>query len=69
VIPAPIGSLKLLTPVCPSTLGSPSNRNLLGLNVGGGGGGTREIRLRLRPAGCQDEFLPYDTVLSTMLHE
>lgn len=48
---------------------SPSNRNLLGLNVGGGGGGTQEIRLRLRPAGCQDQFLPYECLLGTMLHE
>lgn len=47
----------------------PSNRSLLGLNVGGGGGSTQEIRLRLRPAGRQDEFLPYDCVLGTMLHE
>ena len=58
------GSPPLLLPRC-----SPSNRSLLGLNVGGGGGSTGEIRLRLRPAGRQDEFLPFDFVLGTMLHE
>ena len=42
---------------------------LQGLNVGGGGGGTAEIRLRLRPAGREAEFLPYPSLLGTMLHE
>ena len=37
--------------------------------MGGGGGGTREICVRLRPAGAQSTFLPYECVLGTMLHE
>ena len=41
----------------------------LGLNVGGGGGGTREIKLRLRNAYSKDSFLPYTNILGTMLHE
>ncbi|KAK9824520.1 hypothetical protein WJX72_011052 [[Myrmecia] bisecta] len=46
----------------------PRNPNLLGLNVGGGGGSTQEIKLRLRRAGDGD-FYPYESVLGTMLHE
>lgn len=37
--------------------------------MGGGGGGTREIRVRLRPARADADFLPYESVLGTMLHE
>jgi hypothetical protein len=44
-------------------------RHVQGLNVGGGWGGTLEIRLRLRAAGRVGEFLPYESVLGTMLHE
>lgn len=40
-----------------------------GLNIGGGGGGTREIRVRLRPAGRESDFLHYESVLKTLLHE
>ena len=40
-----------------------------GLNVGGGDGSTMEICLRLRPASSPDSFLPYESVLMTMLHE
>lgn len=40
-----------------------------GLNVGGGGGHTREVCLRLREAGREAEFLPYESILGTMLHE
>lgn len=47
----------------------PRQPTLLGMNVGGGGGGTREILLRLRRAGRPGSFLPYDSVLRTMLHE
>jgi hypothetical protein len=43
--------------------------NLLGLNVGGGGGHTREVKVRLRPARDPESFLPYESVLHTMLHE
>ena len=42
---------------------------LQGLNVGGGGGSTQEIRIRLRPAGREAEFLPYESILGTILHE
>ena len=41
----------------------------LGLNVGGGEGSTREIKLRLRYANSQENFLPYTSILGTMLHE
>ena len=41
----------------------------LGLNCGGGSGGTSEIRLRLRHANSKNEFLPYTSILGTMLHE
>ena len=41
----------------------------LGLNVGGGGGGTQEIKLRLRNAHSRESFLPYTCILGTMLHE
>jgi hypothetical protein len=44
-------------------------RHVQGLNVGGGGGGTLEIRVRLRAAGRVSDFLPYESVLGTMLHE
>ncbi|GIL89244.1 hypothetical protein Vretifemale_17094 [Volvox reticuliferus] len=46
-----------------------ANPHLLGLNIGGGGGRTREIKVRLRPARDPNSFLPYESVLGTMLHE
>lgn len=47
----------------------PQNPRLLGLNVGGGGGSTSEICIRLRPASSKSAFLPYESILGTMLHE
>eukprot|EP00200_Dunaliella_tertiolecta_P012333 CAMPEP_0202389862 /NCGR_PEP_ID=MMETSP1127-20130417/85378_1 /ASSEMBLY_ACC=CAM_ASM_000462 /TAXON_ID=3047 /ORGANISM="Dunaliella tertiolecta, Strain CCMP1320" /LENGTH=370 /DNA_ID=CAMNT_0048991785 /DNA_START=94 /DNA_END=1203 /DNA_ORIENTATION=- len=47
----------------------PANANLLGLNVGGGGGQTKEIKIRLRSAYSKLSFLRYESVLGTMLHE
>jgi len=47
----------------------PRAANLLGINVGGGGGNTQEICVRLRPASRPNSFLNYDTILGTMLHE
>ena len=41
----------------------------LGLNIGGGRGNTHEIRLRLRQPHSKGEFLPFESVLGTMLHE
>jgi hypothetical protein len=38
---------------------------LLGLNVNRGA----EVKLRLRPDGRDHEFIPYEEVLDTMLHE
>ncbi|KAL4979420.1 WLM domain-containing protein [Aspergillus desertorum] len=43
----------------------PQQRNLLGLNVNGG----EKICLRLRYAGDQNQFLPLEQVVDTMLHE
>ncbi|KAL4884367.1 WLM domain-containing protein [Aspergillus karnatakaensis] len=43
----------------------PHQRNLLGLNVNGG----QKICLRLRYPSDQNQFLPIDQVLDTMLHE
>ncbi len=40
-----------------------------GLNIGGGGGTTKEIKLRLRESGSSASFLSYDFILGTMLHE
>ncbi|KAK9917645.1 hypothetical protein WJX75_006759 [Coccomyxa subellipsoidea] len=40
-----------------------------GLNIGGGGGRTKEIKLRLRESGSGGSFLSYDFILGTMLHE
>ena len=37
--------------------------------MGGGGGSTREIRVRLREPHDEAQFLAYDCVLGTMLHE
>ena len=37
--------------------------------MGGGGGRTLEIRLRLREPHDEARFLAYDCVLGTMLHE
>uniref|UniRef100_A0A7N0SVS8 Uncharacterized protein n=1 Tax=Kalanchoe fedtschenkoi TaxID=63787 RepID=A0A7N0SVS8_KALFE len=51
--------VKLLSEFCPS------NPSLLGLNVGGG----VEVKLRLRRPNRDWDFLPYDQVLDTMLHE
>jgi hypothetical protein len=47
----------------------PKARNLLGINVGGGGGNTQEICLRLRPASSPTTFMDYESILYTMLHE
>lgn len=43
----------------------PRNPRLLGLNVGAG----VEVKLRLRRAGRDHDFIPYEEVLDTMLHE
>ncbi|KAL4797457.1 WLM domain-containing protein [Aspergillus venezuelensis] len=43
----------------------PHQRNLLGLNINGG----QKICLRLRYPGDQNQFLPFDQVVDTMLHE
>ncbi|KAH7387621.1 hypothetical protein KP509_16G033200 [Ceratopteris richardii] len=43
----------------------PQNHALLGLNIGSG----QEIRIRLRKPGRESEFLPYESLLGTMLHE
>ncbi|KIW20190.1 hypothetical protein PV08_00765 [Exophiala spinifera] len=43
----------------------PREANLLGLNINGG----EKIRLRLRHAGDDTQFLPFESVLDTMLHE
>ncbi|KAL6538475.1 hypothetical protein OROGR_012463 [Orobanche gracilis] len=51
--------IKLLSEFCPK------NGALLGLNVGGG----VHVKLRLRRANKDDEFLPFHEVLDTMLHE
>ena len=40
-----------------------------GLNIGGGGGDTHEIKLRLRPASNSNAFKPYHSLIHTMLHE
>ncbi|CAM8989001.1 unnamed protein product [Rhodiola kirilowii] len=51
--------VQLLSEFCPS------NPSLMGLNVGGG----VEVKLRLRRPNRDWDFLPYDQVLDTMLHE
>lgn len=43
----------------------PKQRNLLGLNVNSG----QKICLRLRYASDQKQFLPFEQVVDTMLHE
>lgn len=40
-----------------------------GLNIGGGGGSTKEIKIRLIEFECKDQYLPYEAILGTMLHE
>lgn len=40
-----------------------------GLNVGGGGGNTSKICIRLRPARDERSFMDYESLLGTMLHE
>ena len=40
-----------------------------GLNINGGGGKTSQIKIRLRPHGSDNVFLPYESLLGTMLHE
>ncbi|GFH17048.1 WLM domain-containing protein, partial [Haematococcus lacustris] len=47
----------------------PPNACLLGLNIGGGGGRTREVRVRLRQARDRTLFYPFEHVLGTLLHE
>jgi hypothetical protein len=44
---------------------SPSDPCILGLNCGGGA----IIRIRLRKPNRETEFLPYESLLGTMLHE
>ncbi|XP_024375543.1 uncharacterized protein [Physcomitrium patens] len=51
--------VKLLSEFCPR------NPGLLGLNIDQG----REVRVRLRPYGRENEFFPYESVLGTLLHE
>ncbi|KAL7103365.1 hypothetical protein ACP275_08G174700 [Erythranthe tilingii] len=51
--------VKLLSEFCPT------NRSLLGVNVGSG----INVKLRLRRANNDNDFLPYHEVLDTMLHE
>ncbi|XP_068653160.1 DNA-dependent metalloprotease WSS1 [Aristolochia californica] len=51
--------VKLLSEFCPA------NPSLLGLNVGGG----VQIKLRLRRPNRDWDFIPYEQVLDTMLHE
>lgn len=51
--------VKLLSEFCPN------NPALLGLNVGGG----IQVKLRLRRANRDLDFIPYEQVLDTMLHE
>ncbi|KAK9091876.1 hypothetical protein Syun_026787 [Stephania yunnanensis] len=51
--------VKVLSEFCPK------NSSLLGLNVGGG----VEVKLRLRRPNRDWDFIPYDQVLDTMLHE
>lgn len=46
-------------------MNSPKNSSLLGLNIGAG----KEVRIRLRKPGREGEFLPYESLLGTMLHE
>jgi hypothetical protein len=43
----------------------PSNGGLLGLNVNAG----QAIKIRLRPSSNKSSFLPYNSVLGTLLHE
>lgn len=40
-----------------------------GLNIGGGGGSTQEIKIRLRPAKDKSSFRPFNRVLGVLLHE
>ncbi|KAI4321715.1 hypothetical protein MLD38_035063 [Melastoma candidum] len=51
--------VKILSEFCPK------NGRLLGLNVGRG----IAVKLRLRRPNREDEFIPYNNVLDTMLHE
>ncbi|KAJ9182541.1 hypothetical protein P3X46_006525 [Hevea brasiliensis] len=51
--------VKLLSEFCPN------NPALLGLNVGGGA----HVKLRLRRPNRDWDFIPFDQVLDTMLHE
>lgn len=43
----------------------PEQANLLGLNINRG----EQIQIRLRYAGDLNQFLPFDQVLDTLLHE
>ena len=47
----------------------PKSDRLLGLNVGGGGGRTQQIKVRCRKPGAAAGFYPYEFVLGTLLHE
>lgn len=43
----------------------PKDAKLLGLNVNGG----QRVCVRLRAAGSEGHFLPYEAILGTLLHE
>ena len=47
----------------------PAQRNLLGLNISCGEGRSEEILLRLRSPSSPSTFLPYESILHTLLHE
>jgi len=47
----------------------PKNACLLGLNVGGGGGRTQVIKIRVRQPGRKNDLFPYTHTLGTLLHE
>lgn len=47
----------------------PRSNNLLGLNIGGGGGNTQEIKIRLRRPHDECSFYDHHHVMGTMLHE
>ncbi|GAA0157104.1 protease [Lithospermum erythrorhizon] len=51
--------VKVLSEFCPT------NPSLLGLNINGG----QEVKIRLRKQNNEFDFLPYNHILHTMLHE
>ncbi|CAL5229206.1 g12489 [Coccomyxa viridis] len=52
-----------------SELPPTSTGRLWGLNVGGGGGRSSEIKIRLIEFGSKEQYLPYEAIIGTMLHE